>query len=118
MYGLPENIDLRFLENAELLQVCIGVHELVLRFQDDIAITVMGKFLHESTAQAASPNASLAHFASTLTTLLEAKIVKVEATTDGTLRLCFSNKHRLTLYDDNPQYEAYTLTHGLRTIVV
>jgi hypothetical protein len=42
LYGLPAGIDFRFFIGLEVTQVCIGVHELILRFSDDVTVAVEG----------------------------------------------------------------------------
>jgi len=42
MFGLPSDFDASFLEGAMVLQVCIGLHEVILNFDGDISITIEG----------------------------------------------------------------------------
>jgi hypothetical protein len=44
MYRLPRETDLSFLLGAELLQVCVGMNEVILHFDREIRITVMADF--------------------------------------------------------------------------
>jgi hypothetical protein len=49
VYGLPDETDLTFFIGTELQQVCIGRHEVILRFGDDLSITVESDIGHRST---------------------------------------------------------------------
>lgn len=40
MYGLPADINLEFLVGRELIQVAVGLHEIVLVFDDNVSISI------------------------------------------------------------------------------
>jgi len=40
MHGLPKNIDLDFLKEKKLEQVCISSHQIILKFDEDISISI------------------------------------------------------------------------------
>jgi hypothetical protein len=44
MYGLPENIDLNFLKDKKLIQICICQHQVIMIFDDDISILIESVF--------------------------------------------------------------------------
>ena len=44
MYGVPSNLDLTFLHNAELIQVCLGAHQVQFHFHPKGSLYVMGKW--------------------------------------------------------------------------
>ena len=118
MYGLPDDIDLSFLEGATLLQVCLGENEVILRFDPDLSITI------ESTFRARTPARQEALFrdprsaAAVLVELISDVITKAQGRTDGTLRLSFSRGGVLEIYDDSKQYESYQIQHGEDLYVV
>jgi hypothetical protein len=118
MYGLPDDIDLSFLEGATLLQVCLGENEVILRFDPDLSITI------ESTFRARTPARQGALFrdprsaAAVLVELISDVITKAHGRTDGTLRLSFSRGGVLEIYDDSKQYESYQIQHGKDLYVV
>lgn len=43
MHGIPEDTDLSPLVGASLEQLCIGLHEIILRFGDRLSLTVEGE---------------------------------------------------------------------------
>jgi len=117
MFGLAEDTDLEFLKGAVLEQVCIGAHEVIFRFEQDLSITVESDFLvalnevgqrFEDTRSSANACAAL----------LGEQIVDVHVLPEGTLAVEFSAAKRLELYDSSPNYESYQITHGLKTIVI
>ena len=44
MYGVPADLDLAFLHNAELIQVCLGVYQIQFAFHPAGHIGVEGKW--------------------------------------------------------------------------
>ncbi|HWA94406.1 MAG TPA: DUF6188 family protein [Terracidiphilus sp.] len=120
MYGLNEDVDLEFLDGRELIQLCVGVHQLIFNFDELVTISVEGKFSyfdsdHEAVLQPTpQTSTSIARTAA----LLGSSIKKYTSAADGTLILEFSNQHRLTLFDSDPRFEAYTIKSPGRTIVV
>lgn len=44
MYGLDRSVDLSFFVGRRLTQVSIGANELILRFDDEAAVTVESDF--------------------------------------------------------------------------
>jgi hypothetical protein len=50
VHRLSASEDLSFLRGAEILQICVGVNELILNAHDRIAITILGDFSVGETA--------------------------------------------------------------------
>jgi len=44
MYGLDTAIDLSFLKSREVIQIAIGVYQVIFAFDDDTSISVEGEF--------------------------------------------------------------------------
>jgi hypothetical protein len=44
MYGLKKEIDLRFLNGRELIQVAVGLYHVSFRFDEDVAISAEADF--------------------------------------------------------------------------
>jgi Family of unknown function (DUF6188) len=116
MYGLPKDIDLKFFEQQELLQICVGRREVILNFASALTLTVQSRFACSGVNQ---PNPTeLPLSASGLLPLIGAHVVAAEGTSDGTLKLKFSNGDDLVVYDDDPNYESYVITRNGETIVI
>jgi hypothetical protein len=118
MYGLPKDVDLRFLNGIELQQICIGLHDVILNFTDQVTITVQTRFIHKSCLQFSGKEEVIPLSACTLPTLLGKQITSFTNEINGTLVLTFSNGETLTLVDDSPDYESYVITHSDQIIVV
>jgi hypothetical protein len=120
MHGLRQDIDLSFLYGRELVQLAIGLYQIILRFDEEVAISVEGEFRYfdgqDEWAWRPEPGSSLcaAHVASSLGMTIDS----VRGDANGTLVLVFSNSHRLTLMDANKEYESYDITRAGQTIVV
>ena len=119
MHGLHPNIDLSFLCQRELIQVAIGIHDVIFAFERDVTIGVQGHFKYVSKDVSVDwkpPGAQRA--AAETVRLLGAVVNGVHGSEDGTLELTFSNGDRLTITDANKEYESYQVTRPGETIVV
>jgi hypothetical protein len=117
MYGLAEDVDLRFLDGAVVQQVCIGENEVIFKFRGDICITVESRFLVSVggvEAQFEDAPTSASHSVA----LLGERVTGTRIAGGGTLVLDMSGEKRLELYDSSPSYESYQISHGIETIVV
>jgi hypothetical protein len=118
MYGLSKDVDLKFFEQQELQQLCVGRHEVILNFASNITLTIQSRFACSTNRQLPSVNADLPLSASSLLPLIGAHVVNADGGTDGTLKLTFSNGEHLLVYDDEPNYESYVITRSGETIVI
>jgi hypothetical protein len=46
MYGLDKDMDLSFFSEKELLQVCVGEYQIIIRFDGDITLSLECTFEH------------------------------------------------------------------------
>jgi hypothetical protein len=120
MYGLPNDIDLSFLNGRLVEQIAIGVYQIIFGFDEDVRISVYFQFsyldgLSESVWR---PELGFAPIAAHAVALLGATVETFEAQEDGTLTLNFSNGHRLVIPDSSKEYESYDITRPGQTIVV
>jgi hypothetical protein len=119
MHGLPANIDLAFLQNRELQQVCIGRHEAILHFGDDVSITIFSDIGHRSElGEIDAIYKRIMPAAPTLCNLINASITKASAAGPGTLVLVFSTGEELEIYDSSSAYESYHIANRDNLIVV
>jgi len=120
MYGLKKQIDLTFLNGRELIQLAVGLYQVIFRFDEDVAVSVEGEFRYfDGQAEwiwRPEPGSSL--IAARTVALLGATIESLESNANGTLALTFSCGHRLTLADSSREYESYQITRPGETIVV
>lgn len=117
MNGLDTSIDLSFLCGREVIQVAVGIFQVVFAFDEQVSISVESEFRfgfpdhcvwRTGEAQAAAPALRL----------LGARVEQVRSQGDGTLDLSFSNGDCLTILDSNKEFESYTIIRPGQTIVV
>jgi len=118
MYRLKKDVDLSFLNGRELIQVAIGMYQVIFAFDEDVTISIEGMFTYsdgarETVWKPATPDAATSALA-----LLGTKVEQTEGEENGTLTLTFSNGGRLTIPDSSQEYESYQITRPGETIVV
>jgi hypothetical protein len=117
MNGLDPGIDLSFLRGREVIQIAVGLFQVVFAFDEQVSISVESEFRFSSTDscvwQPGAPQAA----APTLR-LLGVRVEEVRGQSDGTLDLIFSNGARLTILDSSKEFESYNITRPGQTIVV
>ena len=119
MYGLSADTDLSFFGNTLLGQVCIGYSEAILRFGDDLSITIMTDIGHVSSAgEVTAVYKTIKPAAPMLVGFLHLSVERASAEPPGTLILEFSNGERLEIYESAHEYESYVINHGNKAIVV
>jgi len=118
MYGLSKDEKLDFLLEKELIQVAIGLNQVILNFYMDISIDIGGEFNHLRNSRSLIKNKKLPRSAISLVELLGAHITDIKNSGDGTLELLFSNGDRLQIFDSEKNYESYTITLPDGTMVV
>ena len=117
MYGLPEDEDLSFLLGKELLQVCGGLHETILNFNEGTSITLQCEYALHGADDKSDAVAQLAA-SRRLLDLLGFRIAKVSNVGKGSLAVTFSDGSVLSIHDSNSQYESYEISDPTKTIVV
>lgn len=110
-------LDLDFLVGKELLQVCVGLHQSVLNFEGDTALSLESRFLVSSRQGGSSDGERSDQDGQALLKLLGARITRVCAR-DGELTVAFSNDHELLVHKNKSEYESYQITSPTQTIVV
>ena len=118
MYGIPADVDWKFIIGKELLQLRIGRHHVSLRLAGDTAIGVECDFEHTSHPAAAGASLGLAGRATTLISLLGSRVVEVTRDGERALVLSFSNGEQLRLIDSNEHFESFQVTARGLTIIV
>lgn len=119
MYGLPIGLDVSCMVGCTLEQVSFSVNTVHLSFSKDVSITIEACFMHSIPGDAGgSKPTQVPLHESRLMQLAGESIESAQASADGTLSLTFTNGHRLVIYDDTPQYEAYRIRLGGEEIIV
>jgi hypothetical protein len=115
MNGLDPKIVLTFLLNRMLQSVKVGHRDVILNFDGNVEIHVESRLVHKGQ----NNNVEWSHGAEWhFRPLLGAHVIGIKAETSGRLSLSFSNRDNLTIFDDNADYESYSISSPGQTIVV
>jgi hypothetical protein len=117
MYRLSKDEDLRFLLNAELIQVCVGKNEVILNFDNDARITVLSDF-HVRTPKFDERFSEPVLGARAVCEFLHYAVGGATATSEGDLELRFSSGGSLKIFDTSDQYESFLISFRGKEIVV
>jgi Family of unknown function (DUF6188) len=118
MYGLRPDSDLSFLEGKEICQIAIGPYDVQFNWGNG-GIAVWSRFAYKSGLAAEIVwTGNEPKVAACAVGLLQQVIQSVSWTDDGTLSLRFKNGDELTIYDDDPQYEAYSISRADAPIII
>jgi hypothetical protein len=115
VHGKPEGFEPSSLVGRPLVQVCLGEHQMIVRFEDaDLSIEgsvdlVVGGIV--TRIEAGPAGAALAP-------LLGASIGGCAMSEEGTLTLGMSGGEALVIADDSDRYESYQLVVDGRTYIV
>ena len=112
-------MDLSFLRDIELLQICVGRNEVILHFEPNIRLTVLSDFGVMAPGESPMVYQDPLSGAAALFPLLNDKVDRV-AVSDGGKRLAltFRSGTRLELMDTSDQYESFWIENGARKIIV
>jgi len=119
MYNPDKSVDFHFLVGKELLQLCIGIYQLILNFTDNIAITaeciIYLRRMDDSIIKISSDDPELSK---NLTCLLGSTVESVATEHSGELTLIFSQGYRLTIIDSNEDRESFMITTPDQEVIV
>jgi hypothetical protein len=116
VYGVPANLDLSFLQGAELTQVCIGQLQLQFHFHPTGSICVTGDWeLRDAAGDRIDgrhdddpPERGPFHFHR----LLGRKVVRFEVFAPEWFALHFEGGDVLKIFDNDPHYECFEIQPG------
>ena len=111
MYGLPKDVDLSFLNSREVIQICVGIHQLVVNFDGDACISVESAIESQSDGDAVTWSSGSVSGASAILDVLGTHSRSITVSDNGCLELKFTNGSVLRIFDSNEDYESYEL-HG------
>jgi hypothetical protein len=111
MNGFPPNVDLGFISGRQLIQVCVGLHDLILNFDENVRLLVTSCI---SVSDAQGPDKRFEDFRDAVGEVARAlgeKVRSAEAEDDRTLRIEFENGVWMRVFDDSDQFESFVI-HG------
>ncbi|MEM1061239.1 MAG: DUF6188 family protein [Planctomycetota bacterium] len=118
MYGLSKDVDLSFLLDKDLIQVCFGLHDLMLHFDGGVEIALTSEVSCNVNGECSQRTADFQNVTKPLLALIGKTTVKVVGKADGTLSILFKDDNSVTIYDNSDRYESYTIKGGGGVIVV
>lgn len=114
MYGVPVDLDLSFLHGAELIQVCLGQHQLQFHFHPVGSISVEGGWELRDAAGVRIDG----HWQDPdrppyqLHRPLGRRVARSEVAAPERFALTFEGGEVLRVFDDSPQYESFSIQPG------
>jgi len=117
MYGLSSDQDLTFIVDRELVQVCVGRHDVILNL-DGASIAIQTDVTFCESPSKEVHYEEITQMIPRLLDLLSAKILRASAVPPGTLQLEWSSGVTLKVHDSSKEYESYQIRGGDRLIVV
>jgi hypothetical protein len=112
MYGFPSTDELRALEGAELVQICIGRNEIILNFFPEST-----SILVNSIEALLDNNSTVFYNINSMNRLLGGRIIRTSALGTHQLEIHFTNGGTLRLIDDSDQFESVVIRTAGRVIV-
>src|SRR4051812_15579656 len=110
MHGVPENLDLSFLHSAELIQLCLGLHDVQLRFHPTGEISIDGTWeLLGSSGRALASGGPAEAWG--LHRLVGMSVTGTKVDSPASISLEFGNGLTLRILD-RENYEAFTIWPG------
>lgn len=116
MNRIKSDYDFSELIGKSIIQVCIGFHEILLNIEDDIYISIEGKFsFHEESS--GNPS-SFIEAAENFAELIGKSIVSTCIINEYTLLFKFSDGTNLYIFDSNDNHESFLIKLSDKVIVV
>jgi|GEM_PF-1370854 len=111
MYGVPADLPLQRFVGDALFQVCVGMDGIHFRFGRAGTICVYGHWeLHDSLGSlldSAQEHSERKHYR--VHDIFNKDVAAYSIDPPRSFCLTFASGHRLTIYDDTPQYEAFLI---------
>jgi hypothetical protein len=120
MYELKQDVGLDFLIDRELIQLRLGLHQVVFIFDEDVSISVEGEFMYfdgqKEWRWRPEPGSHLV--AAHAVALLGTKVEHVEKGANNSFEITLANGRRLEIFAPSQEYECYNITRPGQTIIV
>jgi hypothetical protein len=117
MYKLDSSTNLSPLIGKELIQVCIGLYQVILRFTGELSITIQCLYFFSKEGDTFEGSGEDPSTSKNLVCLLGHSIESAEIQGDNKLIINFSNSCCLALVNDSEVYESFIVTDGIFEII-
>ena len=114
MYGVRADIDLSFLHGAELVQICIGLHQVQFHFDTGASVSVQGEWHLTDTAgdELDRSHDEVGRPPYQLHRLLGQAIIATNVAAPVSVALQFRNGDILRIVDSADNYESFEIQPG------
>jgi hypothetical protein len=114
VYGVSATLDLTFLHGAELIQVCLGAHEVQFHFHPvgSISVATGWELFDHDGIRIDHGGQTLPRPPFELHRLLAQKVAATKVLAPRHIDVIFERGERLRLTDDSARYEAFTIEPG------
>jgi hypothetical protein len=116
MYGVPKDLPLQRFVGDSICQIAFGSNGIHFNFNKAGSINVdFGKWqIHDSSGTIVDESLDDDALPSTrqqyrVHVILDSDVTKFQIDAPHSFSLVFSSGHRLTIYDDSPQYESFSI---------
>lgn len=116
MNGLPKDTDLTFLNGRMLLQLSVGLHELIFNFDGFVTISIEAS-LGLTPINGIEQIIDYPENIQTIIPLLHTSVIDSQRDDHGGLFLLFDNNSCLHLHNDSQGFESFMIVHKDTTIV-
>jgi hypothetical protein len=110
MYGLDKSVDISFLTDRVLIQLCLGKHDVILHFDSDVTISVQGAITVFNSQEWLSRDGMESKWLYSLFELLDMRVVESINCGSGEVELVFDRGRKIRLVDNDRHYESYQIT--------
>jgi hypothetical protein len=117
-YGLPSGTSLDFIKGTTLRQACFGPHDLILKFDEPVSISIWSSIAVGPVGTNLLRHSRFEEISQAILNLLNRTVLNAGWTPNGTVSLTFEGSDLLEVYDDSANYESYTISALAGLIVV
>jgi len=118
MHGLQvTESELSFLNGAIVSQVCVGQNEMILRFDNDVTITVTSEVICFYSTETSVRFSDFSRGASVVCSLLGQAVLGLTISDAGRQLLLDFGDTSFVLIDDCEEFESFTIAFGGKTYV-
>ncbi len=118
MHEIPQDVDLSFLEQKELVQVAVGLHQTILHFTDQVSILIEGTCRYRDQTGREINCGDSKTSAMILVPLLGHVLTRVVKKGKKSLELLFDEGQIIELDSDSEQFESYQIKRGDQWVLV
>jgi Family of unknown function (DUF6188) len=117
MFGLSKSTDLSFFVGRQLVQVCVGMYQVILRFDEETSVSLECDCQIIPQLPQRMPAYSI-HASACLLRVIGDTVTSTNNVGNGDISLEFSNGCSLFIFDSNDDSESYQINHGSNILIV